>query len=143
MQLISTSNAAVRPMFVAGEPSLASRIRSDTPLPSEATSEPHGQFVTLDAPALLYLSDLENSSYVLKKLVPITLREANEEYILSFPDAEILTSGDTAHEALRWMKHSIVTMYRTLKSERALGPLPRRQLKALENYVGPQSTTKT
>jgi hypothetical protein len=143
MEIISTSSAAVcATFFVAGEPGLASKVSSDMPLPRVYTSDAYRQFATLAAPTLLYLTDLNSASYVLKKPALITLRESDGEYILSFPDAEILTSGDTADEALSWMKDSIVTIYETLKSERALGPLPKRQLKALENYLGPKSTSK-
>ena len=106
------------------------------PLPRVHTSDIYRQFVTL-APTLLYLTDLDSASYVLKRPALMNSKESDGEYILSFPDAEILTSGDTADEALSWMKDSIVTIYKTLKSESALGPLPKRQLKALENYLGP------
>ena len=143
MEIISTSSAANCSLFfVAGRPGLASRVRSDAPHPRVQTSDPYGKFITLAAPTAFYLTDLDSASYILRRPALVTLKESNGEYILSFPDAEILTSGDTADEALRWMKDSIVTVYKTLKSERALGPLPKRQLKALENYIGPKSTSK-
>lgn len=141
--MISTSSAASCAMFfVAGEPSAASRVRSDMSLPNVYTADPYRQFTTLAAPTVLYLTDLDSASYVLKRAALITLKEVDDEYVISFPEAEILTSGETADEALRWMKSSIVTIYETLKSEHALGPLPKRQLKALENYIGPKSTSK-
>ena len=143
MEMISTSSAAVCAMFfVAGEPGIASKVSSDALLPRVHTSDPYGKFVTLSAPTILYLTDLDSASYFLKKPALITLKELDGEYILSFPAAEILTSGDTADEALRWMKDSIITVYETLKLEDSLGPLPKRQLKALESYVGPKSNSK-
>jgi predicted RNase H-like HicB family nuclease len=143
MEIISTSSAAVCAMFfVAGEPGPVSKVSSDMPRTRVRTSDADRRFATVAAPTILLLTDIDSASYVLKRPALITLRESDGEYILSFPDAEILTSGDTADEALSWMKDSIVTIYKTLKSERALGPLPKRQLKALENYLGPKSTSK-
>ena len=84
----------------------------------------------------IYVTDLDNPAYSLAQPIAISLQENDGEYIISFPDAEITTSGDTPGEALKWLKDSVVSTFEVLGSERsALGPLPKRQLQALEKYI--------
>jgi predicted RNase H-like HicB family nuclease len=79
---------------------------------------------------------LDSEGYSLVQPIAITLQESDGEYVASFPEAEIITSGDTPTEAVKWLKESIVSTFDLLRAKRGvLGPLPKRQLQALEKYV--------
>ncbi|HXW23866.1 MAG TPA: hypothetical protein VEK73_03890 [Xanthobacteraceae bacterium] len=85
----------------------------------------------------IILYDLNDARYLLKAPVLATLRQdADDEYVAAFPEAELSTSGGTAREALDWLRSSIVELYELFKGEKHLGPLPARQLRVLEQYIG-------
>lgn len=87
--------------------------------------------------AWVTLIALDDPKYDLRKPMVVGLREnANDEYIALFADAELSRSGDTPGEALAWLKSSIVELYELFKGEDQLGPLPQRQLRVLEQYIG-------
>lgn len=87
--------------------------------------------------AWLLLLTLDPSRYYLRYPMPVSLKEkAPDEYIATFADAELSRSGDTPKEALAWLKSSIVELYELFKGEDQLGPLPERQLRVLEQYIG-------
>lgn len=82
------------------------------------------------------ITSLDKAAYSLVQPIVITLQESDGEYVVSFPEAEIVTSGDTPGEAVKWMKESIVSTFELLRAKRVvLGPLPKRQLQALEQYI--------
>lgn len=84
----------------------------------------------------IYVTDLEAEKYTLSKPVLIAVtREDEDEYIASFPQAEISRSGNTVGEAVGWLKSSMVELYELFKQEQMLGPLPRRQLQVLGEYI--------
>lgn len=99
--------------------------------------------ITIPAPMLRsdrlpthFLTDLDSAKYALKGPIAVSLEMNDDEYVMSIPEAGISTSGDTATEALRWLKDSIVSTYEVLRSNKtSLGPLPKQQLQALEAYV--------
>lgn len=91
----------------------------------------------------LKIDILGNEDYVLKRPIPIIISEKDDEYVAEFPEAEIVTSGETADEALRWLKGTIVDTFELFRTERnILGPLPRKQLRVLEGYLGKKSDRK-
>lgn len=69
------------------------------------------------------ISDLGSDKYYLRSPIFITLRqEEDDEYIASFGEAEISRSGETAKEALGWLKSSLVELYELFKKQhRQLG----------------------
>jgi predicted RNase H-like HicB family nuclease len=82
------------------------------------------------------ITSLDKAAYSLVQPIVITLQESDGEYVVSFSEAEIVTSGDTPGEAVKWMKESIVSTFELLRAKRVvLGPLPKRQLQALEQYI--------
>jgi hypothetical protein len=83
----------------------------------------------------LLIDDLEDKRYKLTRPIPVVLVPDGDDYVLMFVEAEIATSGSTAHEALQWLKRSIVELYKLFKEKKKLGPLPRMQLKVLESYL--------
>ena len=85
---------------------------------------------------VILLNDLDNGRYSLRHPIPLVLsQEAEDEYVLTFPEAEISRSGETPGEALDWLKSSIVKLYETYRKHANLGPLPSRQLRTLEKFI--------
>ena len=83
-----------------------------------------------------FLTDLNDDKYKLSSPITITLQqESEDEYIVSFPEAELSRSGETAREALDWLKSSMVSLYELYKVAPRLGPLPTRQLRVLGKYI--------
>jgi hypothetical protein len=79
-----------------------------------------------------------DGKYALRRPIMVTLNEENNgEYIACFEEAMLSRSGETAREAIDWLRSSIVTLYDLLKEKdpKKLGPLPSRQLKVLGNYL--------
>lgn len=86
-----------------------------------------------------------NGKYALRKPITVTLKEENDaEYIACFEEARLSRSGETAKEAINWLKSSIMTLYEALlkKDPKTLGPLPTRQLKVLRDYLVAESNPK-
>lgn len=88
---------------------------------------------------ILRIDRLRANDYILKKPIEVVITysfDGDFEFIADFSEAEIATSGDTVEEALAWLRSTIVDTYELFTAQRPfLGPLPRRQLKALEKYV--------
>jgi hypothetical protein len=92
----------------------------------------------------LEIDILGNNAYTLKKPIPIIISMDGDDYIAQFTEAEIVTSCETAAEALRWLKATIIDTFEQFKSEeKILGPLPRKQLKVLEAYLAKKSARKS
>jgi hypothetical protein len=86
-----------------------------------------------------------DGKYALCKPIKVTLKEENaDEYIACFEEARLSRSGDSAQEAINWLKSSIATLYDVLrkKDPKKLGPLPTRQLKVLGEYLVAESNPK-
>jgi len=95
--------------------------------------------------SVIGISDLGSDKYHLRSPIFITLRQAaDDEYVVSFGEAEISRSGETAKEALDWLKSSLVELYELFKKQRShLGLLPQKQLRTLEKYLVAKSDSKT
>lgn len=91
------------------------------------------------------LLDLGHRRYALKHPIIVTIQQEDEgEYVVSFPEAELSRSGETPRVALEWLKSSIVDLYELYKKrENQLGPLPKRQLRALESCLVTKSHFKS
>lgn len=95
---------------------------------------------TTDFGGYYILCDLDSDLYVLKEPLTLTLTQvAREEFIISFTEAELSRSGETAIEAINWLKSSMVELYEIFKNDNKLGPLPQKQLRILEKYIGEKS----
>ena len=82
------------------------------------------------------IDDLPSDTYYLAESIEAKISYIDGEYLAEFAEAEIVTSGETAEEAIQWLKESIVNLYEFYNDNRgALGPLPRRQLNILETYI--------
>jgi hypothetical protein len=82
------------------------------------------------------ITNLESSRYSLKQ--PITLgieQVGDDEWLATFAEADLSRSGDTPHDAVDWLRSSIVQLFQVFKTEKALGPLPKRQLEVLGRYI--------
>ena len=84
----------------------------------------------------LTIDKVHSQKYELIQSVPIVIKVDGDGYVAEFRVAEITTSGDTASEALEWMRDAILARFELYRTERdALGPLPKRQLEVLEGYI--------
>jgi hypothetical protein len=82
------------------------------------------------------ITDLESAKYTLKQPIPLSIEQtSDDEWLATFSEAEISRSGDTPHDAVEWLRSSIVQLFQVFKAEKALGPLPKRQLEALGRYI--------
>ncbi len=82
------------------------------------------------------IDDLLSDTHYLMQSVEAKISYIDGEYLAEFAGAEIVTSGETAEEAIQWLKESIVSLYEFYNDNRGtLGPLPERQLSILEAYI--------
>ncbi len=75
--------------------------------------------------------------YRLKRPIPIVVRPEGEEFIASFVDASIHSSGETHQEAFENVKSLILDMFDSLRSHRPdkLGPAMARRLAVLQEFI--------
>lgn len=94
--------------------------------------------------AKIFLLDLDGKYGLRNPIIVILKEERENEYIACFEEAALSRSGETAQEAIDWLKSSIVTLYNVLrkKDPKKLGPLPARQLKVLGDYLVAESNPK-
>ena len=73
----------------------------------------------------------------LKKPIAVEVIPSDGEWIATWHDANIAMAGDTRTEAILEMQTEIVGVYRMLArySEDKLGPMPKRQLAILREYI--------
>lgn len=85
----------------------------------------------------IYLETLEPEPYLVAKPLNIHIRFCEDEFIASFHDANLSTSGDTQEEAYDNLKEVIITIYNTLNrhEDSELGPGPLRQKKILNSFI--------
>ena len=82
------------------------------------------------------IGDLPSDTHSLVESIEAKISYIDGEYLAEFPEAEIVTSGETAEEAIQWLKETIVSLYKFYDNNReTLGPLPGRQLSILEAYI--------
>jgi hypothetical protein len=123
-----------------------SKILSRPPAPVKtATNVNRSWIVDNSRDATFSLSYLSSSKFALRKSIALSMRQDGDgEYVMTFPAAEISRSGETPRIALDWLMVSIVDLYELYKKrEHQLGPLPKRQLKALEEYLVAKPNSKS
>jgi hypothetical protein len=66
----------------------------------------------IDAPANAtekrYIADLNSAKYGLARPIGITVRAVDDEYIVTFTEAELSRSGKTIDDAIDWLQSSVV-----------------------------------
>jgi len=83
------------------------------------------------------ISNFENDRFFLKAPIVVEVHQDDDgEFIVTLADAELSRSGGTLAEAISWLESSMVELYELFKGEDQLGPLPQRQFRALEQYIG-------
>jgi len=91
-------------------------------------------------PPRVEISFIDDPELELKKPIAVEIEIVDGDTLATFREAEICRSGEHANEAFDWLTKSIVELYRLFQRERDnLGPHPKRQLKILEQYIGPKS----
>ncbi len=91
------------------------------------------------APYTVTIDHLLVDTHCLNRPINASISLNDGDYLAEFVEAEIVTSGDTADEAIRWLKETVVNLFEFYDTEReVLGPLPRRQLRVLEKFIGRQ-----
>ena len=136
------SNAAPVLLLVAvtGAATIPSRMYSDIPQENFVLANDRVPDAATNRPTQIEVADLGVPNYSLRQPINVTLQLSDDEYVVCFPEAEIVTSGDTPAEAMKWMKDSIISTYELLRAKRVtLGPLPKRQLQALEKLAAERS----
>lgn len=76
-------------------------------------------------------------TYDLLRPIPVVIEQNDENFVASFTDANIHTSGETASEAFNNLKSYIGDVFDELLAigRERLGPGPRRELTVLEQYI--------
>jgi hypothetical protein len=100
---------------------------------SEEVSKPRNQ-----SPFTLVITTLHSSEYELRRDVPVLIEQVEEEeFVASFVDADVYTSGETMSAAIENLRAALISTLRTWSSvdTAKLGPLPRRQLATLERLL--------
>ncbi len=136
MNLVGTSSKVSSP--VPQWPGTLHYDTNDVGSPNVVTYATFNSYNSDSGPyAWLVLLTLDSADYQLRQPIFVGLKEkADDEYIATFAEAELSRPGDTPEEALAWLKSSIVELYELFKGEDQLGPLPQRQLRVLEQYIG-------
>jgi len=82
------------------------------------------------------ITNLESAKYSLKHPIVLCIEQvADDEWLATFVEAELSRTGDTPHDAVDWLRSSIVQLFQVFKAEKALGPLPKRQFEVLGRYI--------
>lgn len=80
------------------------------------------------------------TKYFIKKPFVIDVQQIDgDEWVATLPEAELARSGETPTDAIDWLKSSMVQLYELFRGEDQLGPLPQKQLRVLEQYLGKKS----
>jgi hypothetical protein len=86
--------------------------------------------------AITTITNLGSTKYTLKQPIALSIEQTgDDEWLATFSEAELSRSGDTPHDAVEWLRSSIVQLFQVFKAEKTLGPLPKRQLEALGRYI--------
>jgi hypothetical protein len=104
------------------------------PTPSQDVHELHRHRPSF---SVALITTFSPEPYDIKKPLPISIYESDDEYTASFFDANIHTTGDNEQEAFDNVKSLILDMFDGLVSRMAdeLGPGPRRQLAVLDQFI--------
>ncbi len=81
------------------------------------------------------INSLGSETLALTKPLFVEISLEDDEYIVRMEDLDLYGAGKTESLALNMLKDEIVTLYSQLKSEKHLGPLPRRWKAALDDIV--------
>ena len=83
------------------------------------------------------IESLAPEPYSIRKPFSVVVRQQGVDYIASFFDANVSTSGDTPEESVLNLKDLVVAIYEDLsgRPEDQLGPGPCRQLQVLREFI--------
>jgi hypothetical protein len=85
---------------------------------------------------IIPINSLRNRQYSLKSPIYITIEYDNGHVIASFDDIEAFAYSDNEFEAVDMLCEEIVILYRDLvENQENLGPLPRKWLSTLHNFI--------
>jgi hypothetical protein len=126
-------------MITGGQRAFVPHFQDPTAVPMDFESKP--EIASLSH--IIQIDSLNDEGLVVKKPIEVELTSDGDQIIAAFREAEIVSSGDFAVEAIDWLKDMIASAFRLYEAERqALGPLPKRQLAILENYLGQKQNRK-
>lgn len=92
----------------------------------------------------LHLVSLGMGAHTVRRPIRIVLDHiSGDEVIASFPEAGIAIGGNTATEAVQFLKSEISDAFDFLKKEPRLGPVPQHQLQVLGRYLGKKGRKQT
>jgi predicted RNase H-like HicB family nuclease len=90
-----------------------------------------------EAPLVIPVQSLAPEQYEVIKPLLAVVRMVDSEYVASFVDANVASSGETEDEAVLNLKDAIVSAFDVLSSatDSELGPGPLRQKRTLEEFI--------
>ena len=105
---------------------------------NEGPIEPVSDYgVAISGPLTIKLDSLADRTLTIP--ISVVLRPVDgDEFLASFEEADIATTGLSATDALDALKSAIVEIYEMFRGEPQLGPGPKRELTILEKYLGRQ-----
>jgi hypothetical protein len=85
---------------------------------------------------VIALNSLRDEKYALKSPIYITIEYENEHVIASFDDVEAFAYADNEFEAVDLLCREIIVLYDELMEDKEnLGPLPKKWLSILEDFI--------
>ncbi|MBZ0139702.1 MAG: hypothetical protein K8H87_07985 [Pseudorhodoplanes sp.] len=94
------------------------------------------------SPTHIFIDVIDSKKYTLARPIIVQLHDGDGDWIATWADGELSRSGDTPQAALSWLKISMVELFELFGREKKLGPLPRRQYRALGEVLVEKSHTK-
>jgi predicted RNase H-like HicB family nuclease len=92
-----------------------------------------------DSSNLVQIHTFAPEPYTVKKPIPIVVRPHDGEFLASFLDANVSSSGETEQEAFEGVKTLILDMLDQLQRQPKLGPKLAHRLAVLQEFIdGPQ-----
>lgn len=106
-----------------------------TDIPSHDKAFPWPYFPASRQQKAVFIRDLGNPRLSVTAPIPVSIEVADGQVTACCYDIEQFGAGESEFAALDDLRATIVELYDTLKEERNLGPLPRRQLAYLEQAL--------
>ena len=86
-----------------------------------------------------WIASFEPERYLLRRPIPVHLQSSGDQFIATFFDANITSSGDSEEEAFSNLKELILDTFDFFGDQEpsTLGPIPLRQMSVLREFIEP------
>jgi hypothetical protein len=90
-----------------------------------------------DTMEAMIINSLDQLGYQLRRPISVSIENiAPGEFVASFEEAEISMSGSSATDAVQGLLYALISVYQEYTGHPLLGPIPAKQLRVLEKYLG-------